>query len=405
MVRVRWGWWLAVGLGLWLALGWGRGLVAGMLTRVVIANPGRVETATVAPAVISLRERVSVAPVSGVVRLVAEEGQRVRTGAPVVELVNLAVQREVEARLAELDERIAAYRQREARETEAIREQLEAVGERLARALDALRRAAAAGDHRSMAEARDQVEAEARSRQTLVEQLQSLEGGLEALLEARAAAEVKLQGAIYQIPAAGPGHVSYALDGLESRLTPEALRAMDTRALLAVNPGNHRVIAGERVEAGTPLFKLAEGDLAYLGAVVPASEAAAIVDGAAVTVRFPEFRDQELPGRVVQAGVREKTGYQAVVVQVNGFLREFLRVRRTRVELVVTSPDGLVVPRSSLVTRDGQLGLYIVRETIVTFRPVTVLGGNAREAVVEGIAPGTQVVANPWLVREGRPIR
>jgi len=61
------------------------------------------------------------------------------------------------------------------------------------------------------------------------------------------------------------------------------------------------------------------------------------------------------------------------------------------------------VPGKAVVRRGGQDGVFTVDGAARTchFRPVTVIGGSGDQVVVEGLPTGTEVVSNPWLVKEG----
>lgn len=389
----------------WFAYGQARSLVASAFAGTVIARVGRVETVVSGPAVIALKERVIVAPVAGVVRQTAQEGDWVRSGAEVVTIANPAVQREVESRLAELDARIADYRAAEAGRTAEIAAGLADLGGRLGASMEAMRRAAEAGDVLVMADLHERIKVLADERRKLEDEKTQLAGGLSALLDARAKAESRLQGALFQLVAARPGYISYTFDGLEERLSLERLKGQDSRALLPLSAEPARVPNGAQVDAGAPVFKVADGDGTLVAVVLPNADGDYLAGHVRVHLVFPEMGNRRVPAEAIHFGPRERTGYRVVIFSTEGFLPEFLRTRRTKVDVVAETYEGIVVPRRALVTRDGTTGVYVVRRTVVRWEPVAVVGGNATAVVISGLDEGAAVVTTPWLVKDGLTMR
>jgi putative membrane fusion protein len=124
-----------------------------------------------------------------------------------------------------------------------------------------------------------------------------------------------------------------------------------------------------------------------------------------VNVRFPDIHDDVVRGQVYHLGERERNGLVLVVVKLEE-APDALAVRReVEVLVVLETYRGTVVPRRALLGRNGRTGVLVVVRNTARFQAVEVLGGDARQVVVTGLPAGTEVVLNPWLLREGSRIR
>ena len=64
--------------------------------------------------------------------------------------------------------------------------------------------------------------------------------------------------------------------------------------------------------------------------------------------------------------------------------------------------EGVIIPAGALVEREGATGIYLNQGGKVKFKEVTVTRCMDERALVEGIEPGSMVIARPELVEEGQ---
>ena len=62
----------------------------------------------------------------------------------------------------------------------------------------------------------------------------------------------------------------------------------------------------------------------------------------------------------------------------------------------------MIIPAGALVDREGVFGVFLNRGGRVRFNEVTVIRIQDDEAMVEGLEPGSMVIARPALVEEGQ---
>lgn len=361
-----------------------------------LSSWGTVERTVKARTLVWRQELIVTAPAGGVVRLAVREGERVRLGQPLMELVDLEDRRDLEARLADVEKRLAL----EDAGRRAERERLE---DRLARATAAYHESLAdlvrgsverrpdllAGAWSALtAAARARAGAESglnqldRERQELVALRQDLLAGLEATGQV--------------VAAQAHGLVSLVLDGLEG-LSRRDLEGIGTWDLLSLREERAETGNGRRVSIRDPVCKIIDPQGVTLATVLSAQAAAGLEAGAQITIRFPELGQAVLRGEVARLGPVERTGSRVVLVTTDGVLAGLSSLRWTACELLLLSRSGVIVPSGALTTRDGQRGVIVLSRTSAHFRPVTVLAAEGRSVLVEGIARGTAVALYPWL--------
>lgn len=108
----------------------------------------------------------------------------------------------------------------------------------------------------------------------------------------------------------------------------------------------------------------------YLACFVDSEKAATLVQGRKYTLVFPESADEEM-GMTLYRVVSEINSSTAVVVfRVNVLPPDFSYKRFQPAEIVLTSLEGISVPKKALRVVDGVEGVYILVGDVVRFRAV-----------------------------------
>lgn len=359
--------------------------------RTVEAVFGTVETRYEGTAIILRSESVVTSPAPGRITLLVGEGRHVRAGDLVIEVRDDGEGSRTAHSLDEINRRLASlestYRMRQ---NELLRTKAD-VESRLAGAERALGEALARADR----DAARQREAE---RDALRVELSAVEHSLSALaaeleaereqLDAARQAMVALRpGEAALVRSPGAGVVSFSLDGLESELEPgmSALELFDR-----VTPVERRVQDGVEVRLGEPLFRVVETAVIEVAVRV---RGLALDAGAQVTLDFQGIPERRFTGRLVES---HTVGNEFIGrIRLDAFDPSLVYRRVTGVTLTTGRSQGIVVPASAVVEVDGRQGVYVMLGERSLFRPVRVLGANARQATVDGVPAGAAVVANP----------
>ena len=394
-----WPFFLALLALLVAGVAWADKLISPRLLGLARAEYGAVEKVVKGRAVLLRDEQVFVAPLSGLLKGLVREGERVRVGTPVVEISNPATSQLLEKELKQIEGQLARLQQDSGAEMSRLEKEVEDIDRLLKTRAEALKQAV----DRRQAERSRQLEEEIRSlnarKGDLMEKLQPLREARDEMLRRKADREALLEKQTYPMTSPLAGVVSFGIDGWEETLRPAGLSDLKPDHLPARNPAASGPIERGRVTAAEPVFKIIDNLKVTLAVVLPAVDAAAVARLREVRLRFPQLQGQMVEARVSDLGREDDRG-QAVVSLVTGqYLDGFTSWRVLDAEVVLESTEGIVLPGRALVKREGRDGVYIIRDQRPYWKEVKVRATGDRQVVVEGLTAGTVVVTNPRWVR------
>ncbi|MDA8442864.1 MAG: HlyD family efflux transporter periplasmic adaptor subunit [Peptococcaceae bacterium] len=200
------------------------------------------------------------------------------------------------------------------------------------------------------------------------------------------------EGQIIFAPVAGA--VSYNVDGLEGILTPQHLAQWSLSKfnnLTAAPPPGNSLHSGEAVckivdnlEPTSLLF-----DLPQPGRTLAVGDRVAL-----------RLDDQVVRGRVSK--IAAQGPQNGVVVVLDDFLEPSLDERRLALKLLENKPpQGEIIPVVALSGTQGNQGVFVLADGIVTWQPVQVLAKVASNACVSGLKAGAAVITTPTAVHSG----
>jgi len=212
------------------------------------------------------------------------------------------------------------------------------------------------------------------------------------------------------------GIVSYSLDGMEKQMSADNLEKTDLDKITRLFP-----ISKENDEEnfpnqskGRPVARIVDNLLDYN--VLLVADESTNDQGEKVTlpedgrVKFVIIDDtassdagiQTFSASIEQNGTISAGSY--LLTDVSSEESYFLNNRYFAVSLITESYSGIVVPASAIIEKDGKQGVYIRSKNVLAFQEVKVDGIIGKEAVIEGVDAGTDVVENAKIAKEGRRI-
>lgn len=352
---------------------------------------GTVETRLVGKAVLLRREHVVHSPAPGRVTLLVGEGRHVRTGDIVMEIRDEAALASLE--LDEINRRLAQADLVYEGERSRLSRQREDLATRVADARKVLSEALAQGEQELAQEAERRYETFRKELAQIDQALRELASREEKersdLLSRREALLALGPGGAVLVRSPAAGVVSFALDGLESEAVPGAdlLGAFDHRTR------ERRVQDGAVVSSDEPLFRLVETDVAEVAVRV---KGAALEAGSRVILDFRGIPERSFTGRLVESIAVGGEFFGRI--RLDAFDSSLVHRRTLDVVLTTERSQGIIVPASAVVERNGRRGVYVVLGETTVFREVRVLGGNDRQVVIDGVSGvpvGARVVVKP----------
>ncbi|MFO7173075.1 MAG: HlyD family efflux transporter periplasmic adaptor subunit, partial [Bacillota bacterium] len=200
-----------------------------------------------------------------------------------------------------------------------------------------------------------------------------------------------------------PGTLSYQVDGLEAELDPDALGWVTGAQATGPGPDWLQQVPFRRVEppgnqvaAGEPVFKVVDNASLWLAVSGPARLLAGVNPGDPARVQFPALGAGSHRFRVVYKSPPQGDQVLLALAADSPIPDTLTFLRRTPARVVLGRWEGWVVPREALTVFGGRPGVLVRTPAGERFVPVTVLGQNETEAVVEGdLAPDAEVLVPP----------
>jgi HlyD family secretion protein len=169
---------------------------------------------------------------------------------------------------------------------------------------------------------------------------------------------------------------------------------------------------GDRAWFGAPIAELPDLTTVRMTCRVDEADRARVPPKAPVRVRVDAIPDRELPGGIDQIAMVAKPDFSSFPptrnFDVNIALAESdqrLRSGMSATALIELDQlsDVIVVPDTSVFTRDGQAIVYVVSGRAIEPRPITVARRSRdRVAITAGVSPGERIAMRDPTVETGR---
>lgn len=387
-----WKWVLAgAGLGLFV-------LAVGLIYTSPLSLPpetfrlerGLVEATHDEKALLIRRETVHHSPVSGDFHRLAGEGERVRVGTRVAEVVQVPAAADPPVGARKAPGTGGPPTQNEA--VRNLRSQLTGLEQQLFALALQLREAQNREDVFGAERIQNQLDELARRQVEVAESLSAIEQGGAPYVPASApAVSSGPAGEVTPIEASAAGIVIYSVDGLEEVATPGAVPALTPTLVRSFHPSRHSAPEGP-VAPGQPLFKIVDNVSLLLAVVLPKENTTELSEDSVLPMRLQEYGGKVISFRIERL-VAEGDSVLLVMVP-ETFPDELITARRPTVRLITWQYEGLVAPVAAVDWSRSQPGIYVQEGRSVTFVPIKVLGQNETHIAFEAdIREGASVLA------------
>ncbi len=396
---------LAILLVLFVLYFGAKDLIIPFLVRSVVAESGFLEQSVTSDAIVIRQETVFCAPSSGKLLLTAGEGERVRAGTPVIEVQNTQATRALDEQVREVDEKLAEFDRNQSQRFATLETSIKEVDGSIANTLREARAAMLSGEG-SKVLSLDRVFLESmQKRYEVACDLGRLDVARNEIVGERQKLADLAKKASNRVDAPGPGIVSFLLDGLETQWSPLSTGGITARSVFVADPKVAETKTATDVRAGQPAFRIVSLDQGAIAVAIPAKDMVDILAQQSVRVRSPSLSKDELRGKVQSMTDPGGDGFGVVVVSISPLPEEALNARKVRVDLIKQRNEGVKVPEQCLLKKDGEPGVYVIYKTMARFRKVFVKASDGMWAIVEGLSPGSEVITNHWMVKEGLQVR
>lgn len=205
------------------------------------------------------------------------------------------------------------------------------------------------------------------------------------------------------VSAGQSGYFSGSVDGYETILTVEAMRAMTTEGFDEIMPADGPTDA---------IGKVISGSTWYYMTVVPTAQAVNVRVGQEVPVSFASDFHQELTMKVEKLG-KDVDGSRLLVLSCDKYMQEATLLRQQSADIVFSSYAGLQVPKEAVrVDENGQPGVYVLEGSMAVWKSIELLYDNGESYVAvkdktstDNLWPGDEIIVGAKNLYDGKVVR
>lgn len=177
---------------------------------------------------------------------------------------------------------------------------------------------------------------------------------IKELISKRSKYEEQLNSGSEYIEATVSGLVSYKVDGLEETLTPNSFENITEEYL-----NNLKLKTGEMIPSSNESGKIVNNYYCYIATILKSKEAKnAELEK---TVQLVLSTGDEVKGTIEYIAEQE-SGNRLIIFKITSGVEKLVSYRKISIQVVWWSANGLKVPNSSIVERDGKN--YIIRKRV-----------------------------------------
>lgn len=177
---------------------------------------------------------------------------------------------------------------------------------------------------------------------------------IKELITKRSELEKKLNSGSEYVEATISGTVSYKIDGLEEELTPNSIQNLTEDYL-----NNLKLRTGEIIASSNEKGKIINNYYNYIATILQSEEANNIELNK--TIKLLLSTGDEVKAQVVHISDQEN-GKKLIVFKITNCVEKLISYRKISIEAIWWSANGLRVPNSSIIEKDGLN--YIIRKRI-----------------------------------------
>ncbi len=322
-------------------------------------------------------ETVLKPPAEGMFEPLAQEGERVASGQEVAAIYTGSVDSELRSRLEQVKKKIA---QLEGNQTNLLSfsGDISRLEQKISEQTALVIEYAQAGNMAAVSETQFIIEA-------LCEKKAQIENGggvensmLDVLKAQKTDLENQIGAAQHKMIAPTAGAFTSTVDGYEEILTPEnmsALMPQKVDELLAQDRGQE-----EKKDAAT--CKIIKNFNYYVVLNLPSDRVGSLQAGDRASLRFYDLSGDMVSGTVYSVS-KEQDGIKTVILECDRHIDSLLKRRFVNIEFVKHRYSGYRLNVKCLRTKDDITGVYVRRDNMMKFIPVTILYNTQDIAIVD----------------------
>lgn len=174
------------------------------------------------------------------------------------------------------------------------------------------------------------------------------------------------------------GVLSFYADGYESQLTPSNMEKKSSDFYRSIRETNVINIKRSSTNKKEPVFKIADRAKWYIVCFVDKSHGSRYKEDASLRVKigsttiYGTVKSKKTDGSEVR-----------LIIETNYYYKNFARYRTQDVQLITSDSMGIIIENSSIVTKNGQKGVYVRQKTgSYKFTPINIIDTDGEKSTV-----------------------
>lgn len=191
------------------------------------------------------------------------------------------------------------------------------------------------------------------------------------------------------------GIISYEIDGLEGVFSVDKIAEYDINDYRIIDENRVDLFNKKEVKYGEPIYKIIDNFEWYMMTVVDTLSLDKLEEGKVIHIKINDS-DRSAKARIVKL---DNNGEKSLVIlKLTDYFHEYYNERYIDIHIVKEIFEGLLVPNTAIVEKDGIKGVYIKDISgIVKFRPIKILASDNTHTVVsegEGLNKQIDIMVN-----------
>ena len=344
--------------------------VTGALKKTEIIQYGSIQVTDHVTAYLVRNETVYFANKPGTIHYNVKEGEMVRKGVKILDIVSGALA-EGESSYQKLTDRISRFNGGESIFSDDLKQIKAQIGKLETEYSEALSmREYDLAERLSLQIARlnqkrDYIQAtDAAARQEIVQQNQTINSSMGVIPQ--------------DYISRSNGVISFYIDGFESEFTPENMALLSKEKVASLNIEVQN-LEREVTQAKEPLYKIVDNKFWYAVFWVAPENIIKYEKGKTATINLPLSPVEGKIYDIVDAGHDF-----LVILEFNRYYEEFAQIRKIEADVVTSDYKGLTIRNESITTRDGQPGVFVKDKSgEYVFKPVKIITSDGEWSLAE----------------------
>ncbi|EOD01285.1 HlyD family efflux transporter periplasmic adaptor subunit [Caldisalinibacter kiritimatiensis] len=353
--------------------------IIGSNIETVIVENGVISVTEKTKGIIIKDEKVYRALGYGNVNYFKEAGDKVAVGTKIAEISTTNRYNELKEELRNIDERLKIY-QSENKIEEIFKDDIGKVDYYIKQLENEISECIINGEYSRVQELKNKLNFRIEMKKSITEPKGVVGESIERLKKKKKNIVKELENLKNTYYADSSGVLSLSIDGLEeiyssnkiSKLTPDDFRILERKI---INLNN-----GQKVNHGHPIFKISNNYKWYIIAKMNKESLDSLEEGKTVYIKVDD-EEKAYEAKVYKINTVDKESL--IIFKFENYFYKFIDKRYVDIEIIKTKHEGLKIPKTSIVDKNGIKGVYIKDiSNIVKFRPIQIIGTDDKYAIV-----------------------